>query len=94
MIAREEAWDLAQRLGQPSQFPDGNPIRRVDLGINITRTWHPLPETVTVDDLINSAEMINGIPCVTLDHIIAYKRTLDRPKDRHHLSIIQQHTRP
>ena len=42
------------------------------------------------DAFIDAAEEIEGIPCVPLEHIIAYKRTADRPKDRTHLEIIEQ----
>jgi hypothetical protein len=45
---------------------------------------------ITVSDLIDDAEEIEGIPCVRLEHIVAYKRTAGRPKDRVHLQIIGQ----
>ena len=43
-----------------------------------------------VDSLIDEAELIGGIPCVLLEHVIAYKRIANRPKDRMHLKIIDE----
>jgi hypothetical protein len=43
------------------------------------------------DRLIDTADEIGGIPCVALDHVIAYKRLAGRAKDLNHLDIIECH---
>ena len=43
-----------------------------------------------VDLLIDTAETIDGLPFVRLEHVAAYKRIANRPKDRAHLAIIAQ----
>ncbi len=45
------------------------------------------------DQLINNAELIGGIPCARLVDVVAYKKIADRPKDRHHVSIIEARRR-
>ena len=67
--------------------PDGVEIVNIDGGaITIGTSWRY--GDVRVGDLIDTAEDIEGFPCVHLEHIVAYKRIADRPKDRAHLAII------
>jgi len=42
--------------------------------------------------MIDTAEMIDGVPCVQLQYILAYKLIADRPKDRSHISVIRERT--
>ena len=39
-----------------------------------------------VDELIDTAEVIDGIPFVRLEHVVAYKRIASRDKDVEHLA--------
>ena len=43
---------------------------------------------VDVDDVIDTAEVIDGLPFAALRHVRAYKQTADRPKDREHLRLL------
>ncbi|MBU1227714.1 MAG: hypothetical protein KJ698_10970 [Actinobacteria bacterium] len=90
VICREAAWEHAKAIGEPGVLqPDGVEIVNVDGGaITIGTSWRY--GDIAVSDLIDDAEEIEGIPCVRLEHIVAYKRTADRPKDRVHLQIIEQ----
>jgi hypothetical protein len=90
VIARETAWDHAQRVGQLSRL-DRYGIDIVSIGDHITigTAWGIGDFSVGI--LIDEAEMIEGIPCVRLKHIIAYKRLVGRPKDRAHLAAIEGH---
>ena len=41
------------------------------------------------DQLIESAEIIDGLPFVRLEHVVAYKRIANRPKDARHLEALE-----
>ncbi len=90
VIARGTAWDHAQRVGQLSHL-DGYGIDIVSIGDHITIGTAWGIGGFSVGALIDEAEMIEGIPCVRLKYIIAYKRLADRPKDRVHLAAIEEH---
>ena len=79
---------MAKRHGHLTTLANGVRIVEIDPGVTVGRTW-PYGEA-TVDAMIDSAEMVRGVPCVRLDHIVTYKQILDRPKDREHLSIIER----
>ena len=42
------------------------------------------------DVLIDTAELLDDLPFVQLEHVVAYKRVSDRPKDREHLRAMQK----
>lgn len=88
VLARGDAWAKAERLGRISRLPDGNRIIEIEPGVTIGQTWQY--GNFGIDEMIDTAEMVEGIPCVRLEHIIAYKRLFDRPKDRTHLEIIEE----
>jgi hypothetical protein len=90
VICREAAWEYANAIGELGVLqPDGVEVVNVDGGaITIGTSWRY--GDISVSDLIDGAEQIEGIPCVRLEHIVAYKRTAGRPKDRVHLQIIEQ----
>jgi len=90
IICRGAAWERACEVGELGILqPDGVEIVNIDGGaITIGTSWRY--GDTPVGDLIDTAEEINGIPCVRLEHIVAYKLTADRPKDRAHLAIIEK----
>ena len=45
-----------------------------------------------IDELIDTAEDIDGFPCVLLEHVVAYTRAAGRPKDREHREVIASRT--
>lgn len=40
------------------------------------------------DELIDTAERIDGLPFVRLEHVVRYKRLARRPKDLEHLHLL------
>lgn len=90
VLSRGPAWDKAKDVGTITFLPeDGNEI--VEIGNRIT-VGHNWPYGLfRIDELIDTAEILDGIPCVRLEHIVAYKELFGRPKDRKHLSIIEAH---
>ena len=90
VITRGAGWDHALRLGQLSRIQAlGMDIVTIGERITVGTTWGI--GDWSVDLLIDEAEMILGVPCVRLEHVIAYKRLADRPKDRVHLAAIEAH---
>ncbi len=88
IITRGAAWERVQQLGEPTTFEDGND--RVDLfegRITFGTTWKY--GTFDLDQLIDTAEVIDGIPFVRMEHVIAYKHAANRPKDREHLDSLR-----
>ena len=91
VISRGAAWERAKEAGDLGTLqPDGVEIVNVDGGVITIGTSWKYGDT-PVSDLIDDAEEIDGMPCVLLEHIIAYKRIADRPKDRVHLAVIEEH---
>lgn len=78
---------MARDIGRPSTLADGNEIVTIGKSITVGTTW--AYGDLDVDELIDTAEMIDGVPCVTIDRVVAYKLAADRPKDRAHLAIIE-----
>lgn len=90
VIARGPAWDAVLRLGELVRLDAFDvEVVCIDGDITVGRRW--AIGDVDVDQLIDTAEMIDGIPCVRLEHVIAYKGILGRPKDVGHLEIIRAH---
>jgi hypothetical protein len=93
VISRGPAWDRALAVGETVDLPtDGTRIVHCFNGaITIGRSW--AYGTVDIDELIDTAEIIDGIPFVRVEHVIAYKEIADRPKDRDHLRRLARHSR-
>lgn len=91
VLSRGQAWEKARANGVLKTLPEtGTSIVEVGEGVTVGCTW--MFGDFSIDEMIDTAEMIEGIPCVRLEHIVAYKRLFDRPKDRLHLSIIESRT--
>ena len=90
VVCRGAAWDRALEVGEATILePDAVDIVAVDGGaITIGRSWRY--GDTPIDTYIDTAEEIDGIPCVRLEHIVAYKRLAARPKDLEHLRAIAE----
>ncbi|NNJ47204.1 MAG: hypothetical protein HKP18_05170 [Acidimicrobiia bacterium] len=84
IICRSEAWERVREVGEISSFDDGNEcVNLLDGRITFGVTWKY--GAFDLDELIDTAEIIEGLPFVQLEHVVAYKEAADRPKDRKHL---------
>ena len=84
IICRGAAWDRVREVGEPSTFDDENEcVNLLDGRITFGITWKY--GSFDLDELIETAEIIDGLPFVSLEHVIAYKEAADRPKDQEHL---------
>lgn len=88
VIARGSAWERALDQGEITYLPDEDITVAAffDGALSVGTTW--AYRDVDIDDLIDTAELFDGVPFVRLEHVIAYKRTADRDKDRDHLRRI------
>lgn len=90
VICRGPAWDRAQQLGVMVELADGARIASAfDGAITFGISW--AYGDVDVDSLIDTADMIDGIPFVKLQHVIDFKRLAGRPKDLAHLRLLDDH---
>jgi hypothetical protein len=88
VICRGRAWERAVSIGEPVLLEDGiTVISTHDGAITFGRSWRY--GDFDIDELIDTAEMIAGVPCVRLGHVVAYKQAADRPKDRSHLAAVE-----
>ena len=88
VLARGPAWEAARALGPTVRLPhyDVDVVRLLDGRIEIGTVWGI--GDVDVDDLIDSAEVIDGLPFGGLAQVRAYKELAGRPKDREHLRLL------
>lgn len=94
LIARGAALDAARSAGKTIHLAEHDvDVIGIDGGkITVGTSW--AYGEFDIDELIDTAELIEGFPCVLLDHVVAFKQVADRPKDRDHLAIIAKHRRP
>lgn len=85
LVATRSAWQRACRIETPETAPGGDQVVHVGSGIDIFNGWLSLD----IDAVIRRAEMIDGLPVARLSDVAAYKRLLDRPKDRIHLELLE-----
>ncbi len=55
--------------------------------IELFRDW--APGEWHIDDLINQAEIIDGLPFVRLEEVLKWKKIINREKDRRDIEIIE-----
>ncbi|MEU5017108.1 hypothetical protein AB0G60_06730 [Streptomyces angustmyceticus] len=93
VVARGEAWKIATDIAEPMPPPSGHGLRVVIFGggIEVFDRW--LPGTVDADELIDGAELIQGIPFCPLSAVLAWKRRSDREKDQADIKAIQDFLR-
>lgn len=91
VIARGAAWDWARANGKTG-VKEGSGLECVsfcDGDIEVYRAWYP--GEWDIDALIDTAEMIDGIPFVRLEHVVAWKNVMGREKDAKDLALIEEY---
>jgi hypothetical protein len=56
-------------------------------------TWECGEYNPTIEELIEAAEVIQGVPFAPLDEVLKWKRAFGRPKDLSDVRLIEEHLR-
>jgi hypothetical protein len=77
-------------LGAVRTAPEGDPVVWLEGGaIEIFGGWLGWD----IDALIDNSEIIDGLPFVRLEDVLAFKLSLGRPKDVAHARLIEGYLR-
>ena len=89
ILCRRQAWKTVQELGEPEYLSkyDVNILTMCDGQLTFGQKWG-IGEFDT-DELIDCAEVIDGLPFVRLKYVASYKRISKRPKDLVHLEALE-----
>jgi hypothetical protein len=93
ILCRGNAWLKASSIGELVYLDEYDvEIISIDDGlITLGRSWGY--GDFDVDELIDSAEEINGLRFVLLRYVIEYKQIANRAKDLKHLDLIKEYDR-
>ena len=92
VISRGRAWERALSGGELVSLPDGARIVSCfDGAVTIGMNW--AYGDFDIKELIDTAEMIDSLPFVRLEHVVRYKEIAARPKDLTHLQLLAEHQR-
>lgn len=85
IVSRGEAWRYATTLA-PQEQEAVDEVVRPGPGLEIFNGW--LGDDA--NELIDGATTIRGVPFVSLDAVLRFKRSLNRPKDALHIRLIEE----
>jgi hypothetical protein len=91
VIARGEAWQEATKFAtpQPTKSGNGEVVELFGGEIEIFSAWGP--GEWDIDELIDMAEIIEGIRFVRLEQVLRWKQQMNRPKDVEHIKLIENY---
>lgn len=85
IVATGAAWQRALELG-PAEPATMDLVIRPAPGIEIFAGWLGEP----LEGLFARARLIEGVPCASLHDVLAFKLTLNRPKDQPHIELLRR----
>ena len=88
IICRGRAWDYIKGVGEPEYLAEYKLgiVSMFDGSLTFGNKWGI--GAFDTDELIDSAELIDGLPFVRLEYVAKYKKISKRPKDLHHLEAL------
>ena len=91
IIARGEAWKKAESLGEITtpQSGKGRVIRLFDDKIEVFDSW--APGNWNIAELIDTAELIDGVRYVTLENVLKWKEIRRSERDLMHVELIKKY---
>lgn len=91
IIVRGEAWEQAKASGiiGVKEYSGLQYVHFVDGKIEVYNGWYP--GGWDIDDLVETAEVIDGIPFVRLESVIEWKKVMGREKDAKDLALIREY---
>lgn len=89
VLCRAKAWETVRGIGRIEYLPeyDVEVVHMDDGQLSFGNKWG-IGE-FDIDELIDTAEMIEDLPFVRLEYVVAYKRLRDSEKDRSHLEALK-----
>ena len=89
ILCRDEVWELVTQLGTVKFLPEYNVnvVTMSNGAITFGKEWGI--GTFDIDELIASAEIIDELPFVLMEHVIRYKKIRANPKDMRHLNALK-----
>jgi len=94
VICGEEVWNIVSRTGSVEYLPeyDVSVVTMADGALTFGTKWGI--GNFDIDALIATAEIIDGLPFVSLEHVICYKKIRSSKKDLLHLGALERSFRP
>jgi hypothetical protein len=88
IICRGRAWDYIRGVGEPEYLTEYNVdiVTMFDGSLTFGNKWGI--GAFDTDELIDNAELIDGLPFVRLEYVAKYKKISKRPKDLQHLEAL------
>lgn len=89
VVSRGAAWERACELGELVNLVeyDVEIVSFLDRAITIGTSW--AYGDVDIDAVIDTADIIDGLPFARLEHVVRYKNIAGRPKDLEHLRLLE-----
>jgi hypothetical protein len=92
VIARGAAWEKAKQYCFPEESPMkfGNFLKMFDGKVEVYHCWFP-KDAWNVDELIDTAEIVDGVRYVKLEYVLKYKKSRNFPKDTTDIKLIEDY---
>ncbi len=89
IICRGQAWEKVKAIGELEYLSeyDVTVVTMCDGRLTFGTKW-AIGE-FDIDELIDGAEEIDGLPFVRLEHVTGYKKISKRPKDLRHIEALK-----
>ncbi len=89
ILCRRQAWKTVQKIGDREYLSDYDVtiVTMCDGRLTFGTQWGI--GNFDIDELIDSAEEIDGLPFVPLEYVASYKEIRKRPKDLEHLQALE-----
>lgn len=89
ILCRRQAWKTVQEIGDSEYLSDYDVtiVTMCDGRLTFGTQWGI--GNFDIDELIDRAEVIDGLPFVALEHVASYKEIRKRPKDLQHLEALE-----
>ena len=91
VVCRGPAWERVQAEGNLKYLDNHDVTVAEFLDGQVTFGTRWAIGDFAVDELIDTAEVLEGLPFVRLDYVIDYKTIADRSKDRQHLQAWREY---
>ncbi|MGI9235885.1 MAG: hypothetical protein ACR2QZ_00720 [Woeseiaceae bacterium] len=94
VICREEVWNIVRQIGSIEYLSeyDVSVVKMADGAMTFGTKW--AIGNFDIDELIATAEIIDTLPFVRVEHVIRYKNIRSSEKDLLHLGALENFDQP